>query len=370
MNKINLHDADIILNSLNEGLYVCDLDRRILYWSKSAERITGWTAEEVVGHKCRDDILSHQDKDGRRLCGEEFCPLYRSMVTNSASIDPVIVFGLTKHRGRLPMVVSVSPIHDTEGRVVGGVESFHDFSDTYLDLERAKRIQTLSLECDIPRDKRVSLSSFYLPHDMVGGDYYAFKQLDEDCYGFFLADVMGHGVAAALHTMHLSSLWERYHPNLMSPPEFAWLVNRELCKIVKGESFATAVCGIINAASKTVRFVSAGGPPLVLLENKGNVCHFTTTGYPFGMLADIEYEEREFICSSGDSLLMFTDGAIEILDANGHMLKAEGLINLFQSLDYPNTPISMPHLQEAMLRFSNGIRLEDDLTILEVRFLG
>ncbi len=368
MKTINLPIAEVILDSLNDGLYVCDMERRILYWSKSAERITGWTAEEVVGHFCRENILSHEDKDGRQLCGEEFCPMYRSMVTNTASTCPVIVFGLTKHRGRIPMAVSVSPIHDKEGRVIGGVESFSDFSETYLDLECAKRIQTLSLECDLPQDCRVSLNSFYLPHDMIGGDYYAFRQLNADCYGFLLADVMGHGVSAALHTMHLSALWRRYSQNLLSPPEFAKLVNWELCKIVKGESFATAVCGIIDANRKAVRFVSAGGPPLVLIGRDGNTHHFTTTGYPFGMLSDIDYEEREFSCVNGDNLLMFTDGAIEILNADGHMLKSEGLIDLLKSLDYPRSQIEISRLQKALLCFSNGIRLDDDLTILEVRF--
>jgi PAS domain S-box-containing protein len=368
MDKIDLTIADVILDSLNDGLYVCDKDRRILYWSKSAERITGWTAMEVVGHRCLDDILIHEDKDGRRLCGEEFCPLHRSMVTNTASTCPVIVFGQTKNGGRLPMVVSVAPIHDAEGRVVGGVENFHDFSEAYQDLERAKRIQMLSLEFDPPQDDRVKFASFYLPHDMIGGDYYGISRLDADCYGFFLADVMGHGVAAALHTMHLSSLWGRYSQSIISPSEFAGLVNRELSKIVKGESFATAVCGIIDAASKTVRFVSAGGPPLILLKRDGDASQFNTCGMPFGMFADAEYEEKVFSCVSGDCLLMFTDGAIEIQDASGHMLNTEGLLSILKSLGYPQSCIDIEPLQKALLSFSNGIRLEDDLTFFEARF--
>ena len=368
MKNLHLPLADIILDSLNDGLYVCDRGRRILYWSKSAERLTGWTAEEVVGHRCMDNILIHEDKDGRRLCGEEFCPLHRSMVTDTASTCPVIVFGQTKTGGRIPMVVSVAPIHDREGRVVGGVENFHDFSETYQDLERAKQIQTLSLECDLPEDDRLSFASFYLPHDMVGGDYYAISRLDANCYGFLLADVMGYGVAAALHTMHLSSLWGRCRESLFYPTEFASQVNRELSKIVKGESFATAVCGLINAATRTVRFVSAGGPPLVLLNRDGNARQLTAPGLPFGMFADADYDEMEFTYASGDRLLMFTDGAIEIHNASGQPLKSEGLINILTSLGYPQSNIEMEALQKALLCFSNNIRLEDDLTFLDVRF--
>ncbi|MBW2452707.1 MAG: PAS domain S-box protein, partial [Deltaproteobacteria bacterium] len=110
--KINPVLTDVILNSLNDGLYVCDLERTILYWSKAAERITGWTSEEVVGHKCSDNILVHIDKDGRELCGEEFCPLHRCMHTNKSSTESVLIFGQTNVGDRVAMTVSVAPIHD------------------------------------------------------------------------------------------------------------------------------------------------------------------------------------------------------------------------------------------------------------------
>lgn len=360
--------ADVILDSLNDGLYVCDKERKILYWSKSAERITGWTAAEVVGHHCRDNILVHIDKDGRPLCGEEFCPLHRCMCTDTRSESPLIVFGQTHDGGRLPMAVTVAPIHDAEGQVIGGVETFRDFSTTFRNLKRAKRIQTLAMDHDLPKDERVSFASFYLPHDMIGGDYVALRQLDADHYGFMLADVMGHGVAAALYTMHLSALWERYHPTLLHPAQFAQHLNRELSKIVKDESFATAVCGVIDAAGKSVRFTSAGGPPLLLFKATGECQEIEMPGWPFGMAADAEYEESEFPCDSADSLLIFSDAAIEVQDAAGELLGTKGLIKIMKSLTYPHAPIKIEPLHEALLTASNEIRLNDDLALLEIRW--
>src|SRR5512143_262603 len=88
--------SNVILDSLSDGVYVCDKDRQIVYWSKSAERITGWTADDVVGRRCLDDVLSHIDKDGHRLCGEEFCPLHRAMVTGTTSTVGLTVFAQGK----------------------------------------------------------------------------------------------------------------------------------------------------------------------------------------------------------------------------------------------------------------------------------
>lgn len=368
MAKMNLPIAEEVLGSLNDGLYVTDTDRRILYWNKSAERITGWTAENMVGHRCMDNFLIHEDKDGRRLCGTGFCPLYRCMITDRISSSPLIVFAQTKRGGRVPVAVSVAPLHDADGKVVGAVETFQDYSETYTNLELAKRIQTLSLEQDLPKDGRVGFSSFYLPHDMIGGDYFAIRQLDADHYGFILADVMGHGVAAALHTMHLSSLWGRYRNTLMHPVKFAQLLNRNLYSIVKGESFATAICGVLDASRKRVRIASAGGPPLVLVHADGRTDQLSAPGLPFGMIADADYDESEFLCSSGDSLLMFTDGAVEINDAAGSMLGTDGLTGILRSLGYPESRLGIEPLEEALLNFSSGIRLDDDLTLLEVRF--
>ena len=366
--KVNPAIADVILDSLNDGVYVCDRDRRILYWNRAAERITGWSPEDVVGLRCMDNILDHKDKDGRRLCGEEFCPLHRCMCTDRGSSYPLIVFGRKKCGERVALAVSVAPIHDAEGRVMGGVETFRDFTETYSDLMHAKQIQTLSMTEELPKDERVKFASFYLPHDMIGGDYVAVQRLDRNHYGFFLADVMGHGVAAALYTMHLSSLWNRHCQALMRPAEFARLLNRDLCRIVKDESFATAICGVLHASLRTVRIATAGGPPLVLIRSNGQIDEVVAPGWPFGMSDEAEYDEQELKCAAGDCLLMFTDGAIEVRDAAGQMLGTEGLLGILYSLGYPEAEINIEILQKALLVYSNEIRLEDDMTLLEVRF--
>lgn len=357
-----------LLDSLNDGVYVCDSERRIIYWSNSAERITGWPAAEVVGRKCSDNVLAHIDKDGRRLCGEEFCPLHRSMRTDKGSNVSLIVFGLNRSGGRVPMAVSVAPIHNAEGEVIGGVETFRDISDAYGNLIRAKKIQTLSMESDLPDDSRIKFTSYYLPHDIVGGDFYSIKQLSSGEYAFMLADVMGHGVAAALYTMHLSSLWNSHSPLLAEPREFARVVNNELCKVVKDESFATAICGVINPQTGKVRVTSAAWPPLLIYRADGTIDSVELPGWPLGMENNADYEESELQFAAGDCLLLFSDGATEIHNAAGQLLDLDGLTSILTSLAYPLKPINIEALQKELLTYSNTIRLDDDITFLEIRF--
>jgi PAS domain S-box-containing protein len=360
--------SNVILDSLSDGVYVCDRERRIAYWSKSAERITGWTSEDVVGRRCLDKILCHIDKDGHALCGEEFCPLHRSMVTGGTSTVPLVVYAKAKDGTRIPMQVTVAPIRNSAGEIIGGVETFRDVSTVLADLERAQRIQSLSLENDLPEDARVKFSTFYAPHDIVGGDFFAIRQLNPDQYGFVVADVMGHGIAAALHTMHLSSLWGRSCHLLTRPAKFAETVNNELEKVVKDESFATAICGVIDANDRTTRFTAAGGPPVVVFRAGGTVDQLESPGFPFGMMADSEYEETEARFAPGDCLLLLSDGAFEIHNAQDELLGVDGLVTILRDLGYPESGIRMKAVEEELLKFSNALRLEDDVTLLEVRF--
>ena len=174
-----LNAADII-NSLREGLYVCDLDRRIRYWSESAERITGWRSDQVVGRQCFDNVLCHVDKDGHRLCGEEYCPLHRAMVTGVGTTNPLLVYAQGEDGDRIPMQVSTAPIRNADGQVIGGVETFRDARGEVHDLERARTIQRLAVQQHLPEDRRVSFTTHYIPHDIIGGDYYAIEELGPD----------------------------------------------------------------------------------------------------------------------------------------------------------------------------------------------
>ncbi len=357
-----------ILDSLNDGVYVCDKDRRIVFWSRAAERITGWQPSDVVGRRCLEDVLCHVDKDGHRLCGEEFCPLHRAMVTGTASQVPIIVFAQGKDGERVPTQVTVAPIRDANGQVIGGVETFRDVSLLLADLERAKRIQCQSLETDLPEDPRIRFATYYVPHDVVGGDFFAIQQLDTDHYGFLLADVMGHGVAAALYTMHLSALWNRHCKKLLEPATFAGIVNGELEHVVKGESFATALCGVIDAQTRTLRWVSAGGPPILAMRTGGKAEPLEASGLPFGMMEDAEYVETEAHFAEGDCLLFFSDGAVEVHNAQEQLLGVDGLVGILQGLGYPQAGLQVGAVEEQLLRYSNDIRLPDDLTFIEVRF--
>ena len=363
-------DTTVIMDSLGDGVYVTDLNRKIIYWNKAAERITGWTHADIVGRHCFDDILVHVDKDGHQLCGKEHCPLHRSIVTGVGSECP-LVFAQRKDARRIPVQVTVAPIRNAAGEIVGGVESFRDVSSVFRDLEKARSIQSIALQHDLPHDARIHFSTHYIPHDIVGGDYYGIRQLDQDRYGFFLADVMGHGLAAALYTMHLGSLWDRYCSLLTSPSAFAGKIGNELNRIVSGgESFASGVCGLIDVTRQVMCIAGAGNPPVLLMHANGKIEQMECAGLPFGLMEDAPYDNTSLKLHPGDRLLLFSDGAIEIHNVEKKMLGVDGLIAILKRQGYPASGIQITAIEEELLKYSNAIRLEDDLTLIEIQFAG
>ena len=363
--------AEKIVDCLSDGVYVCDRERRIVYWSKAAEQITGWKPEDVLGRACLEDILNHVDKDGHRLCGQEYCPLHRSMITGEATRVPVIVWALCKDGSRVPTQVTTAPIFNEAGDVIGGVETFRDVSPMLVDLERASKIQTQMLKQDLPDDSRLRFSSLMMSFDIVGGDYFAIQQLDENNYGFMIADMEGHGIAAALYTMHLGILWNRHSQLLFNPVEFAEAINNELVKIF-GDivTFAAAICGVIDAAAGSLKFTGAGGPPPLIIHSDWRIDKPSSPGTLFGIMEDSPYTEQTVQLEPDDSILFFSDGAVEIENADGEWLGADGLAEILKNLNYPEKPLKMPVLERRLLKFSNNIRLPDDITIIEARYFG
>jgi serine phosphatase RsbU (regulator of sigma subunit) len=65
-----------------------------------------------------------------------------------------------------------------------------------------------------------------------------------------------------------------------------------------------------------------------------------------------------------------SDGAIEIHNSDGDMLGSNGLVQMLQAHGYPGAPLPIKQVEDELLRYSNAIRLSDDVTLVEVRFLG
>ena len=193
----DLETFKMVVEGMHEGVYFVDLERNITFWNKGAERITGYAATEVLGRSCRDNLLVHMDDEGCELCHGR-CPLVESMVGNERVNDSQIYLH-HKNGQRVPVLVSVSPIRDRRGQIIGGVELFRENLSHNFDLqvlEELKKAALVDKLTSLPNRRYLEMNlnncfSEYRDNGMTFGIIYVdidhFKQVN-DTYGHDVGD--------------------------------------------------------------------------------------------------------------------------------------------------------------------------------------
>ncbi len=136
------HLHNVMLDAVSDGVYIVDLNRRILFWNKAAEEMTGRIAGDVLGAVCSQGALQHVDETGHCLC-ENGCPLLESM--RSETSQETHLYLLHKEGHRIRVRVRVRPLYDEFGNLIGSVEVFRDDSEHQMLLERIQALEKESM---------------------------------------------------------------------------------------------------------------------------------------------------------------------------------------------------------------------------------
>lgn len=131
----------VVLDNLLEGVCAFDLEQRIIYWSRGAERITGYEASEVLDRRCHDNVLVHLDLNGAPQCTHG-CALRAAIASGQCrSVD---LFLLHKQGHRVPVLVRSAPLVDAAGRIIGAVQTFVENSASMAALDRIRELERIS----------------------------------------------------------------------------------------------------------------------------------------------------------------------------------------------------------------------------------
>lgn len=131
-----------LIDTISEGVYFVDINRRITYWSKGAECITGYKASEVLGSSCFDNILVHVDDEGKELCIVG-CPLFDTIRDGQKRSMKVFLHHKDGHR--VPVCISAFPMKSPGGQIIGAVELFRDISGVDIGIETAENLKKETL---------------------------------------------------------------------------------------------------------------------------------------------------------------------------------------------------------------------------------
>jgi diguanylate cyclase (GGDEF)-like protein/PAS domain S-box-containing protein len=195
-----------IVDQLAEGVYIVEPDRKIVYWSPGAERISGHSAAEVAGRYCFDNILDHVDVRGRSLC-HTTCPLAATMRDGKERETTIWLRHSDGHRK--PVRVRATPMRDEAGLIVGGIEYFSDATEAIAaekEADRARREALTDQLTGLPnrrmfdaalRGRLENLARYGWAFGLLVVDIDKFKEINDE-HGHAFGDAALAGVAATL----------------------------------------------------------------------------------------------------------------------------------------------------------------------------
>jgi sigma-B regulation protein RsbU (phosphoserine phosphatase) len=209
-----------------------------------------------------------------------------------------------------------------------------------------------------------SFGVFYEPLEGAGGDFYDVVVLDADVFGYFVADVSGHGASAAFLTSAIKALLRQYSGPLFSPEDTMRGIDTVMRQMLGEEQYLTACYANLNRRSGRLSVVSAGHPPVIVVSPGGQARTLEMDSDPLGIFSSLVIKRKEVQVSPGDRFYLYTDGLIESTPGAG---RGEGLTRLVEACVLHRTDA----LERAPASIIAGLQPEgaevlDDLLLLAV----
>ena len=209
----------MLFDHMYEGVYFVDSERKILYWSKGAERISGFSQSEVEGFHCYDNILIHVNEEGVNLCSAG-CPLSNSIKTKQECNAEAYLHHKQGHR--VPVKMHILPMKDKKGEVFGAFEIFAENMSNSAMAERMKELEREALLDPLTElgnrryfetnlyGKIKQLSRYDSSFGLLFIDIDDFKSINDD-YGHDLGDriliMIGKTLAGNLRPFDIVTRW-------------------------------------------------------------------------------------------------------------------------------------------------------------------
>lgn len=238
------------------------------------------------------------------------------------------------------------------------------------ELKIAREIQQGLLPEELPEIEGFDVAAINIPSKQVGGDYYDALERSETEFVIAIGDVSGKGTPAALLMANVQAALRTLVPIESSLTKATARINDLTSLNTKGGKFITFFWAILNVKTRKLRYVNAGHNPPLLIRSDGRTERLETGGLILGIIkTQTPYEEGVVEFQSGDSLVMYTDGVSEAMDAEGRDFTEERLEMILQNHRNLSAQNLIRKVQEELDSHVKGTPQSDDITMLVLKAL-
>lgn len=231
------------------------------------------------------------------------------------------------------------------------------------DLELANEMQMGFLPSSRPAHDGYLFFDFYRAANQVGGDYYDYIRLPDGRFAVIVADVVGHGVAAAMLMAKLSAETRYALVSEATPAKAVTMLNTTLARM-NLQRFVTMVLTVVDFHSGSFTVVNAGHMAPMVRRANGAIEEPSNdiSGLPLGIAEGIDYEQCAAELFPGDYLVQYTDGINESMNLAGELFTIERIKELV--VGEPNPEVLSDRLIKALEKFVGTAPQADDMCMV------
>jgi phosphoserine phosphatase RsbU/P len=362
----------VLIKELNIG--------KLVLYSNSGEK---WTQEICIGTECKtinvetdllglDEITVLNNSDNKNLVDfDVIVPVFHKskplayLLLGDFDGEKIEVSPIIKHLTFIQTITNV---------IIVAIENKRLFKDNLAqiaikkEIELASEMQAMLFPNKLPNDNKLDVAAKYIPHHLIGGDYYDFIQLNSDEIAFCIADVSGKGVPAALLMSNFQASLRALIKRTTSLTELATELNYNILNNAKREKFITAFIGKYNCVTRNLQFINAGHNPPVLLvghQTKQLIEGCTILGM-FDNLPSIT--EKNIIIPIDSKLICYTDGVTEQVNSDTQEFGIERLEQLLLKSKDQSITNTIQLVITELDGYRKTIDCSDDIALLGLHF--
>ncbi len=234
-------------------------------------------------------------------------------------------------------------------------------------LETAREVQLKLLPGQSPRLPGYDICGSCIPTDEIGGDYFDYIPLANDRLGLAIADVSGHGVPSALVMTAFRALLRTEARLLTRPADIASTINQLLPEFTGDQHYVTMLFAELDPPRGALSYIACGHPLPLLIRANGEVEQFANHNPALGIFQNVPYSDETKQLGSGDILVLYTDGVIELMDENDQVFGRERLVDIICKNQQLNASDLMYRIIRTTADFSKYYGFLDDFTLVIVK---